>query len=31
MWTQGLSGRIDLLIERDRQSGENLQPRKEKP
>jgi len=31
MWTQGLSGRIDLLIERDRQSGDNLQPRKEKP
>ena len=31
MWTQGLSGRIDLLIERDRQSVDNLPPRKEKP
>jgi lysophospholipase L1-like esterase len=31
MWTQGLAGRIDLLIERDRQSGDDAPAEEEKP
>ena len=31
MWTQGLAGRVDLLIEKDRQAGDDPQAGEEKP